>query len=155
MSICIRVVEAPTPTAVFASLAGPGRLCRLFDAFFFEQTGTKKKASNGYCDRDGYAILVFARLFQKAARVRGEEPRVPAFLFCEAFFFGPSASKEKSVYQIMRSTFVYPPFLLKPQAQKKRLGEKKTPLLRALPEPATFFEKKVDQKTNFALRAAF
>jgi len=27
----------------------------------------------------------------------------------------------------MRSTLVYPPFLLKPQAQKKRLGEKKTP----------------------------
>jgi hypothetical protein len=42
------------------------------------------------------------------------------------------------------------------KAQKKRLGEKKMPLLRALPEPATFFEKKVDQKTKLgAARRGF
>jgi len=60
---------------------------------------------------------------------------------------------------------------LKPQAQKKRLGEKKTPLTRgtrpepprpflkkrsikkqnwALPEPARFFEKKRGKKQNWA-----
>ena len=33
------------------------------------------------------------------------------------------------------------PFLLMPQAQKKRLGEKKTPLPWALPTPATFLKK--------------
>jgi len=36
---------------------------------------------------------------------------------------------------------------LRPQAQRKKLGKKEMPLLRALPEPARFFEKKRGQKT--------
>jgi len=39
-------------------------------------------------------------------------------------------------------------FSLQPKAQRKKLGKKEMPLLRALPEPATFFGKKVDQKTK-------
>ncbi|MBO5110410.1 MAG: hypothetical protein J6D21_06805 [Clostridia bacterium] len=42
------------------------------------------------------------------------------------------------------------PFLLRPKAQKKKLSEKKTPLLRALPEPARFFGKKRGKKLTLA-----
>jgi hypothetical protein len=47
-------------------------------------------------------------------------------------------------YSILRSVFVYPPFLLGKQAQKKRLSEKKMPFfegLRALRASARAFEK--------------
>jgi hypothetical protein len=37
---------------------------------------------------------------------------------------------------------------LSKQAQRKKLGKKEMPLLRALPEPARFFEKKRGKKTK-------
>jgi len=44
----------------------------------------------------GARRLVFVHLFQKVAGVWGEEPRVTAFSFRQAFSFAPAASKEKA-----------------------------------------------------------
>ena len=40
-------------------------------------------------------------------------------------------------------------FLWRQKAQRKKLCKKEMPLLRALPEPARFFEKKRGKKLNF------
>ena len=41
--------------------------------------------------------LIFGRAFFKKLAGCGAGPTYTAFLFCQAFFFGPTASKEKSV----------------------------------------------------------
>jgi hypothetical protein len=65
----------------------------------------------------------------------------------QSFFLCAYGLKEKSVYQILKTISACPPFLLMPKAQKKRLGEKKTPFPQGVAlQPTRFFEKKRGKK---------
>ena len=67
-------------------------------AFSFGPIASKEKASSG--ERLQYFVrpnLVFClAFFQKSERGVGAEPTDTAFLFCQAFFFVPFASKKKA-----------------------------------------------------------
>ena len=51
---------------------------------------------NFFADGEGTLSGFGGAFFKKLPGVRGEEPRVTAFLFCKAFFFVPFASKKKA-----------------------------------------------------------